>query len=40
METDEDYRTKVSELKGKTLICFCKPSLCHGDVLAEIADAL
>jgi|SRR5215208_115911 hypothetical protein len=27
------------ELKGKTLGCWCKPLTCHGDVLAEIADA-
>ena len=27
------------ELRGKTLGCFCKPLLCHGDVLAEIADS-
>ena len=27
------------ELKGKTLDCWCKPLACHGDVLAEIADA-
>ena len=27
------------ELKGKALGCWCKPRACHGDVLAEIADA-
>lgn len=26
------------ELKGKTLICFCTPRLCHGDTLAQIAE--
>lgn len=30
----------LHELKGKTLACFCKPKDCHGDVLAEMADAL
>lgn len=30
----------LHELKGKRLGCFCKPSACHGDVLAELADAL
>jgi hypothetical protein len=29
----------VGELKGKTLGCWCKPQACHGDVLAELADA-
>lgn len=27
------------ELKGKVLGCWCKPDLCHGDVIAEIVDA-
>lgn len=26
------------ELKGKDLVCFCKPKLCHADVLLEIAN--
>jgi Domain of unknown function (DUF4326) len=28
----------ATELKGKTLGCWCKPNTCHGDVLAELAD--
>lgn len=28
-----------AELRGKVLGCWCKPQLCHGDVLAEIADS-
>ena len=27
-------------LKGKVLGCFCSPQLCHGDILAEMADLL
>ena len=27
------------ELRGKTLVCFCAPLPCHGDVLARWADA-
>lgn len=27
------------ELRGKVLGCFCSPRPCHGDVLAEIANA-
>ncbi len=31
----------LHELKGKILGCFCSPSpLCHGYILAELADAL
>ena len=26
----------LHELKGKKLGCFCKPLLCHGDVLIEL----
>jgi len=31
---------RIHELKGKRLACFCAPEPCHGDVLAELADAL
>ena len=27
------------ELRGQRIACWCKPEDCHGDVLAEIADA-
>lgn len=30
----------LHELQGKRLGCFCKPKLCHGDILAELANAL
>ena len=26
------------ELKGKVLGCWCAPKLCHGDILAEVAN--
>ncbi|RUX60130.1 DUF4326 domain-containing protein [Mesorhizobium sp. M7A.F.Ca.CA.002.12.1.1] len=29
----------VSELKGKHLVCFCKPAACHGDLLLKKANA-
>jgi hypothetical protein len=29
---------KVPTLKGKRLVCHCKPQACHGDVLAGLAD--
>ncbi|SRR5260370_30547120 len=31
---------QLHELRGKVLGCWCKPQLCHGDILAELADAL
>jgi hypothetical protein len=30
----------LKDLKGKTLGCFCSPKSCHGEILAELADAL
>lgn len=27
-----------NELKGKTLGCWCAPQLCHGDILAFVAE--
>lgn len=27
------------DLRGKVLVCWCKPLACHGDVLAELADS-
>lgn len=30
---------RLPELRGKTLACWCVPEACHGDVLAEMADA-
>jgi hypothetical protein len=27
------------DLKGKTLLCWCSPRACHGDVLSRIADS-
>lgn len=31
--------TKLPELAGKTLACWCAPNRCHGDVLLELANA-
>jgi hypothetical protein len=27
-----------ANLRGKDLVCWCKPAACHGDVLLEIAN--
>lgn len=34
---DPEFRRRVKALKGKTLVCFCAPLKCHGDVLTELA---
>lgn len=40
---DQDRRRWILEtihtLRNKTLGCFCKPQDCHGDILAQMADA-
>lgn len=39
MDFDKEFKKRVLALKGKTLVCFCKPEFpCHGDVLAEAAE--
>lgn len=35
---DPEFRKKLVTLKGKTLVCFCKPKRCHGDILAQMAE--
>jgi len=35
----QDLLDALPELKDKTLVCFCAPRACHGDVLAKYADA-
>jgi len=30
----------ISDLRGKTLGCWCKPKKCHGDILALLADGV
>lgn len=32
--------SKIHELRGKRLGCWCKPLPCHGDILVNIADSL
>lgn len=36
---DAALMRKLPELRGKVLACHCKPEVCHGDVLAALADA-
>ncbi|MFA5702868.1 MAG: DUF4326 domain-containing protein [Advenella sp.] len=33
-----DMMARLPELRGKTLACWCKPKMCHADVLAQLAD--
>lgn len=33
VQSDDDFRAAVEELRGETLGCWCKPKPCHGDVI-------
>jgi hypothetical protein len=35
IEKDSEFKRRILALKGKRLGCFCKPSACHGDVIAD-----
>ena len=30
----------LHELKGKTLVCYCAPLACHGDVLEQLIEGM
>ena len=36
--TDVEFRDKILALKDKVLGCWCKPLLCHGDVIVEYLE--
>ena len=37
LKQDEDLLNSIDSLKGKTLGCWCSPSLCHGEILHKLA---
>lgn len=40
IQEDAGFCESVKALCGKTLVCFCHPKKCHGDILAEMAEKL
>lgn len=38
LNKDKQLVNQLKELKGKTLGCWCKPDLCHGDILLKLID--
>lgn len=38
IQTQPQLMARLPELRGKILGCWCKPDICHGDVLATLAD--
>lgn len=39
IQSKPELLAALPELKGKVLGCWCHPHPCHGDILAELADA-
>ena len=37
---DEEFKNELLNLRGKNLGCWCKPDICHGDVLMKILEFL
>ena len=37
---NEELMRSLPELRDKTLICWCAPRQCHGDVLVRMVDGL
>lgn len=40
LESNPEFKAFIHSLKGKTLGCFCKPSNCHGDIIADYLNNL
>lgn len=38
LDSDPEFKERILALKGKRLVCFCTPKLCHGNVIAEWLD--
>lgn len=38
LRTDPEFAARIKELKGKRLGCFCKPKVCHGDIIVEYLE--
>jgi hypothetical protein len=34
----EPEKYNLDELRGKVLGCYCRPAICHGDVLVKLCD--
>jgi len=36
--SNESLMERITELRGKLLVCWCYPKACHGDLLALLAN--
>lgn len=37
---DKEFYNNIKSLYGKTLVCFCKPHACHGDIIAKYTELI
>ncbi len=40
LKSEYNFKIRIEALRGKILMCFCKPLLCHGDIIVEYLDKL
>lgn len=40
LERDPEFNRRINALKGKILLCFCYPKLCHGMIIIEYLDGI
>lgn len=38
LSTDPTFKDRLLALEGKRLGCFCKPNLCHGDIIVKLLN--
>ena len=39
LRLDVEFVKQVTTLKGKRLVCYCVPKLCHGNIIAEYLNS-
>lgn len=38
LTTNRELMAQIETLRGKRLVCWCKPDACHGDVLVDLLE--
>lgn len=38
LQNDAEFAKAVLALRGRDLVCYCKPKACHGDMLLVVAN--
>lgn len=40
LHDDKEFYDMVKSLDGKTLVCYCAPRACHGDIIVEYVEKI